>query len=124
MRTAKYFAESSEKSTEIMKGWTQEMHEKTMSMHVITVFTLIFLPGTFVAVSLPFRWATANTDNLLDNLQQWHHLVWTGWWCRFRLCNGRLESPAGRLEVVRYRLLSIANIDITGMVLRVLVCKA
>ncbi|KAI8663048.1 hypothetical protein NCS56_01110100 [Fusarium sp. Ph1] len=49
MRTAKYFAESSEKSTEIMKGWTQEMHEKTMSMHVITVFTLIFLPGTFVA---------------------------------------------------------------------------
>ncbi|RTE84500.1 hypothetical protein BHE90_000867 [Fusarium euwallaceae] len=49
MRTAKYFAESSEKSTEIMKGWTQQMHEKTMSMHVITVFTLIFLPGTFVA---------------------------------------------------------------------------
>ncbi|KAL2680433.1 hypothetical protein Neosp_008034 [[Neocosmospora] mangrovei] len=49
MRTAKYFAESSEKSTEIMKSWTQEMHEKTMSMHVITVFTLIFLPGTFVA---------------------------------------------------------------------------
>ncbi|RSM05248.1 hypothetical protein CDV31_009646 [Fusarium ambrosium] len=49
MCTAKYFAESSEKSTEIMKGWTQEMHEKTMSMHVITVFTLVFLPGTFVA---------------------------------------------------------------------------
>ncbi|RSL78453.1 hypothetical protein CEP51_008204 [Fusarium floridanum] len=49
MCTAKYFAESSEKSTEIMKGWTQQMHEKTMSMHVITVFTLIFLPGTFVA---------------------------------------------------------------------------
>ncbi|KAM0424408.1 hypothetical protein ACHAPT_010329 [Fusarium lateritium] len=55
MRTAKYFAESSEQSAEIMQGWTQEMHEKTRSMHVITVFTLIFLPGTFVAACLPFE---------------------------------------------------------------------
>ena len=40
-----------------MMGWTTEMHEialktkqETLSMHVITVFTLIFLPGTFIAV--------------------------------------------------------------------------
>ncbi|KAF4981576.1 hypothetical protein FZEAL_2642 [Fusarium zealandicum] len=49
MRTAEYFAKSSEESAGIMQVWTEQMHEKTMSMHVITVFTLIFLPGTFVA---------------------------------------------------------------------------
>ncbi|KAF5012024.1 hypothetical protein FDECE_1883 [Fusarium decemcellulare] len=49
MRTAEYFASSSEESAEIMQIWTKEMHKKTMSMHVITIFTLIFLPGTFVA---------------------------------------------------------------------------
>lgn len=52
MRTAEYFAKSSEDSAGVMQVWTEQMHEKTMSMHVITVFTLIFLPGTFVAVSL------------------------------------------------------------------------
>ncbi|KAF7544091.1 hypothetical protein G7Z17_g10225 [Cylindrodendrum hubeiense] len=49
MRTAEYFAKSSEDSADVMQIWTEQMHEKTMSMHVITVFTLIFLPGTFVA---------------------------------------------------------------------------
>ncbi|KAM5348639.1 hypothetical protein ACJ41O_008463 [Fusarium nematophilum] len=49
MWTAEYFSTSSERSAEIMQDWTADMHEKTMSMHVITVFTLIFLPGTFVA---------------------------------------------------------------------------
>ncbi|KAJ4327749.1 hypothetical protein N0V84_001858 [Fusarium piperis] len=48
----KHFAELSAQSAEIMEVWTQEMHEKTRSMHVITVFTLIFLPGTFVAGSI------------------------------------------------------------------------
>lgn len=39
--------------------WTHKMHEiavktkqETLSMHVITIFTLIFLPGTFIAVSI------------------------------------------------------------------------
>lgn len=27
--------------------------QETLSMHVITIFTLIFLPGTFIAVSIP-----------------------------------------------------------------------
>ncbi|KAJ3537388.1 hypothetical protein NM208_g6332 [Fusarium decemcellulare] len=49
MRTAEYFASSAEESAEIMQVWTREMHKKTISMHVITIFTLIFLPGTFVA---------------------------------------------------------------------------
>ena len=50
MRTTEDFAKSSEEATDVMQVWTEQMHEKTMSMHVITVFTLIFLPGTFVAV--------------------------------------------------------------------------
>lgn len=40
-----------------MEQWTDAMHkiavkteQETVSMHVITVFTLIFLPGTFLAV--------------------------------------------------------------------------
>lgn len=33
-----------------MQKCTEEMQLKTVSMHVITIFTLIFLPGTFVAV--------------------------------------------------------------------------
>lgn len=50
-RTAEYFATASQNSTELMQEWTEQMHQKTMSMHIITIFTLIFLPGTFVAVS-------------------------------------------------------------------------
>jgi hypothetical protein len=46
-----------------MEDWTVKMHNvaertehETVSMHVITIFTLIFLPGTFVSVryGLPF----------------------------------------------------------------------
>lgn len=55
MRTAEYFATSSKEATEVMQVWTEQMHEKMMSMHVITVFTLIFLLGTFVAVSVSFE---------------------------------------------------------------------
>lgn len=40
-----------------MEDWTKQMHSiaiktehETVSMHVITIFTLIFLPGTFIAV--------------------------------------------------------------------------
>lgn len=46
-----------QKSADEMMKWTLSMHEiaietkqETLSMHVITVFTLVFLPGTFLAV--------------------------------------------------------------------------
>jgi hypothetical protein len=46
-------------SSDQMMNWTHRMHEitiktkqETLSMHVITIFTLIFLPGTFIAVGL------------------------------------------------------------------------
>lgn len=70
MRTTEDFAKSSEEATDVMQVWTEQMHEKTMSMHVITVFTLIFLPGTFVAVCVSLeegRWSPGNKANGLPD---------------------------------------------------------
>ncbi|KAM7212204.1 hypothetical protein V8F06_012416 [Rhypophila decipiens] len=56
IQTSKAFQKLAQTSTNEMMEWTAEMHEialktkqETLSMHVITVFTLIFLPGTFIA---------------------------------------------------------------------------
>lgn len=57
MRTGEFFSESAQKSAITMEQLTKKMgiiavqtkHE-TVSMHVITGLTLVFLPGTFVAV--------------------------------------------------------------------------
>jgi hypothetical protein len=51
MFTSEYFAASGRDSADAMELMTKRMHQKTMSMHVVTIVTLIFLPGTFVAVS-------------------------------------------------------------------------
>ncbi|RYP54452.1 hypothetical protein DL768_000758 [Monosporascus sp. mg162] len=58
-RTSEYFANSANVSSNRMEQWTVKMHriaakteQETISMHVITIFTLIFLPGTFLAVRL------------------------------------------------------------------------
>lgn len=60
IQTSKAFQLVAQTSTDQMMKWTVEMREiaiktkqETLSMHVITIFTLIFLPGTFIAVSLP-----------------------------------------------------------------------
>jgi hypothetical protein len=57
MRTNAFFAQQAQISTVAMEKLTVEMAEialktrqETNSMHIITIFTLIFLPGTFVAV--------------------------------------------------------------------------
>jgi hypothetical protein len=57
MRTGEYFARQANQSTVSMNILTQDMHDlatktkkETVSMHSITVLTLCFLPGTFVAV--------------------------------------------------------------------------
>ncbi|KAI1417322.1 hypothetical protein F5Y13DRAFT_83130 [Hypoxylon sp. FL1857] len=69
MQASKHFAKNAQASTNFtvnmtarMNHMTEKMHDialktghQTVSMHVITVFTLIFLPGTFLAVSLPHR---------------------------------------------------------------------
>ncbi|KAI2464094.1 hypothetical protein F4781DRAFT_439936 [Annulohypoxylon bovei var. microspora] len=66
MQASKHFATNAQASTEFtttmtanMHFMTEKMHDialktghQTVSMHVITIFTLIFLPGTFLAVSL------------------------------------------------------------------------
>lgn len=61
-KTSEYFASSAKESSDRMEQWTLEMHkiavkteQETVSMHVITVFTLIFLPGTFLAVRFLFH---------------------------------------------------------------------
>ncbi|KAK0387675.1 hypothetical protein NLU13_3920 [Sarocladium strictum] len=48
-RTTEFFAAAANESADSMQKCTEEMQLKTISMHVITIFTLIFLPGTFVA---------------------------------------------------------------------------
>lgn len=60
MRVGEYYAQSAETSAKTMQEWTERMHEiaaetehETVSMHGITVLTLIFLPGTFVSVRVP-----------------------------------------------------------------------
>ncbi|KAI0900158.1 hypothetical protein F4806DRAFT_280206 [Annulohypoxylon nitens] len=56
-RVSEFFAGSAKTSSDRMELMTQKMHgiairteQETVSMHVITIFTLIFLPGTFIAV--------------------------------------------------------------------------
>lgn len=50
MRTGEYFAHHAKVSTEKMENLTVKTRQETISIHVITILTLIFLPGTFVAV--------------------------------------------------------------------------
>ncbi|KAI1208378.1 uncharacterized protein F4807DRAFT_431109 [Annulohypoxylon truncatum] len=60
-KVSEYFANSARTSSNRMELMTQKMHsiairteQETVSMHVITIFTLIFLPGTFIAVWTKF----------------------------------------------------------------------
>lgn len=57
MRYGEHFAEQANASTTTMGKLTVQIHElatksqqETASMHAITILTLFFLPGTFVAV--------------------------------------------------------------------------
>ncbi|KAK3316574.1 hypothetical protein B0H66DRAFT_298763 [Apodospora peruviana] len=59
IQSSKAFSLLAQTSTQEMMKWTAKMHniavktkQETLSMHVITVFTLIFLPGTFIAVRI------------------------------------------------------------------------
>ncbi|KAI1081641.1 hypothetical protein F5B20DRAFT_569590 [Whalleya microplaca] len=77
-KTSEYFASSAKTSSDRMESMTEKMHEitirteqETISMHIITIFTLIFLPGTFVSTlfsSGVFHWdddGTLGTDWVL-----------------------------------------------------------
>lgn len=59
MRTGEYFAFHAKVSTDKMSELTVRTKLETVSIHVITVLTLIFLPGTFVAVryGLPYLYS-------------------------------------------------------------------
>lgn len=70
MEASKSFAEKAEASTKEMQNMTEEMKEltqktkqETVSMRIITLVTLFFLPGTFISVclglsTLPFLYFT------------------------------------------------------------------
>ncbi|RYP58857.1 hypothetical protein DL769_008770 [Monosporascus sp. CRB-8-3] len=72
-RTSEYFAHSAKVSSDRMEEWTMKMHgiavkteQETISMHVITIFTLIFLPGTFLATFFSSGVLNWNDEGLLD----------------------------------------------------------
>lgn len=50
MRTGEYFSRHAKVSTDKMEQLTVRTKQDTVSIHVITILTLVFLPGTFVAV--------------------------------------------------------------------------
>ncbi len=57
MQTGEYFAKSANTSAAKMEEWTVKMHaiaarteQETVAMGIITFFTLVLLPSTFVAV--------------------------------------------------------------------------
>ncbi|RYO74952.1 hypothetical protein DL764_010634 [Monosporascus ibericus] len=73
-RTSEYFAHSAKVSSDRMEDWTVKMHriavkteQETISMHVITIFTLIFLPGTFLATFFSSGVLNWNDEGLLDS---------------------------------------------------------
>ncbi|KAI1470360.1 uncharacterized protein F4812DRAFT_449905 [Daldinia caldariorum] len=58
-KVSEYFASSAKVSSDRMEDIAVRTEQETLSMHVITIFTLIFLPGTFIATlfsSGVFRW--------------------------------------------------------------------
>ncbi|OTB12726.1 hypothetical protein K445DRAFT_305013 [Daldinia sp. EC12] len=58
-KVSEYFASSAKISSNRMEDIAIRTEQETVSMHVITIFTLIFLPGTFIATlfsSGVFHW--------------------------------------------------------------------
>ena len=51
IRTGEYFAQSAHDSAKVMERMAVKTKQETVSMHSITILTLVFLPGTFLAVS-------------------------------------------------------------------------
>ncbi|KAI1141156.1 hypothetical protein F5Y05DRAFT_376532 [Hypoxylon sp. FL0543] len=87
MQASKHFAKNAQASTDFtvsmtaeMNHMTEKMHDialktshQTVSMHVITVFTLLFLPGTFLATFFSsgiLRWHDSE-DGPVDSNYSW-----------------------------------------------------
>jgi Mg2+ and Co2+ transporter CorA len=72
MEASKMLAEKAQQSAAKMEVMTEKMHDiaiktkqETVSMRIITLVTLFFLPGTFISVSyLSPRGLQAQTDSL------------------------------------------------------------
>ena len=50
MQISKIYAQSAHESSRKMETIARKTEQETLSMHIITFVTLIFLPGTFIAV--------------------------------------------------------------------------
>jgi hypothetical protein len=83
MKANQLFAEKAQISTENMESMTHDMHEiaiktkqETVSMRIITLVTLFFLPGTFISVIL-FNIQSVSVGSEIDrtnwNLQLDNH---------------------------------------------------
>jgi hypothetical protein len=71
MEIGEFFSKQADMSAANMEQWTVKMHniaarteQETVAMGIITFFTLVFLPGTFVAVSIftVLSYATSSTS--------------------------------------------------------------
>lgn len=63
IEASQLLALKAQESTENMEVMTKDMHilaqkttQETVSMRIITLVTLFFLPGTFISVSLLVMW--------------------------------------------------------------------
>lgn len=87
MQASKHFATNAQASTEFTTAMTAKMHvmtermhevalktgHQTVSMHMITIFTLLFLPGTFLATFFSsgiLRWYDEE-DELANSTYSW-----------------------------------------------------
>lgn len=75
MRTSVVFAKKAHISAKNMETLTNSMHEiaqktkqETVSMRIITLVTLFFLPGTFIGVSYSLALFSASPDTCLQTL--------------------------------------------------------
>lgn len=73
MRSSEKFAEKAHESSKIMEGLTNNMNtiaqktkQETVSMRIITLVTLFFLPGTFIGVMLLCLCSFSSADPLLQ----------------------------------------------------------
>jgi hypothetical protein len=93
MRIGELYAQLAKSSTDKMEALTEKTKHETVSIHVITIFTLVFLPGTFVAVrlgllsNLMFRSLTADKtffgSGVIDFENDRSTLDWGYWTIRW-----------------------------------------
>lgn len=80
MEASKHLAQKAQLSADKMEKMTQEMHEiakkterETVSMKIITLVTLFFLPGTFISVSFLAKKSSTSLTTSIDPHEYRYH---------------------------------------------------